>query len=304
MSGKLIRLFLVDGNPNGLRTVEISNMTIYATIFPRTKLKEFLSRSESKKPGSYILLGDIIDDRVDEVAENKAISKVAYIGEGAPVQDRLKAHAIGTNQKDFWDEAIVFTSKDDYITKTQIQYLESEMYRLAWEADKVKLENTQTPSKPDLSEVDNSEIKNFLEGAKLILSSIGIDIFESPKDVKNKIGEIKEKIFCFDTKGVHGKMKIEEDKYIVLKGSTAVIENRPSAKSNIINMRADLEEKGIIVKDSENHIFIFQEDYIFNSPSYAAVAISGGHENGRQVWRYGGKNLNQIEAEEISEEDI
>lgn len=32
-SGSLIRLFLVDGNPKGLRTVELSNMTIYATYF-------------------------------------------------------------------------------------------------------------------------------------------------------------------------------------------------------------------------------------------------------------------------------
>ena len=31
--GNLIRLFLVDGSPNGLKTIEISNMTIYTTIF-------------------------------------------------------------------------------------------------------------------------------------------------------------------------------------------------------------------------------------------------------------------------------
>ena len=108
MSGKLIRLFLVDGNPNGLRTIEISNMTIYATIFPRIKLKEFLNRSEAKKPGSYILFGNDI---------NNLTETIAYIGEGDPVSERLKAHASGSSQKDFWNEAIVLTSKDDYITK-------------------------------------------------------------------------------------------------------------------------------------------------------------------------------------------
>lgn len=86
MSGKLIRLFLVDGNPNGLRTLEISNMTIYATMFPRTKLKEFLKRSEAKKPGSYILLGGSLENTTE---------KIAYIGEGEPVESRLKAHAAG-----------------------------------------------------------------------------------------------------------------------------------------------------------------------------------------------------------------
>ena len=80
------------------------------------------------------------------------------------------------------NEAIVFTSKDDYITKTQIQYLESELYRLAYEADKVILDNTQRPSKPNLSEVDNSEMEQFIEAIRLIMSSIGIDILESQKN--------------------------------------------------------------------------------------------------------------------------
>lgn len=89
MSGELIRLFLVDGNPNGLRTLEISNMTIYATIFPRTKLKEFFKRSEAKKPGSYILLGKSLENTTEITA---------YIAEGEPVESRLKAHAAGKNQ--------------------------------------------------------------------------------------------------------------------------------------------------------------------------------------------------------------
>src|SRR5690625_3261892 len=109
-------------------------MTIYTTIFPRTKLKDFLKRNESKKPGCYILLGSSIED------PDKTI---AYIGEGESVDDRLKSHSHGEKQKDFWDEAIVFTSKDDYITKTQIQYLESELYRLVDHAEKSELENNQ-----------------------------------------------------------------------------------------------------------------------------------------------------------------
>ena len=81
VSGKLIRLFLVDGNPKGLRTVELSNMTIYTTIFPRTKLKEFLQREESQKAGCYILLGDELENSSEFEA---------YIGEGENVGNRLR----------------------------------------------------------------------------------------------------------------------------------------------------------------------------------------------------------------------
>lgn len=290
MSGKLIRLFLVDGNPNGLRTIEISNKTIYATIFPRTKLKEFLSRAEAQKPGSYILLGN---------SPENSSETITYIGEGEPVNSRLKAHAAGKNQKDFWNEAIVFTSKDDYITKTQIQYLESEIYRLVVEADKVKVDNAQVPSKPNLSEVDNSEMKDFLEGVKLILSSIGIDILESQKISKSEPDKSVEKIFNYTIKGAVAKMKIEEERFVVLKGSTAVIENQPSAQESTIKMRNGLDRNGVIKKNEDGTFFIFQEDYIFNSPTYAAAAIAGGSVSGRAVWKHNGMNLNQIEESEL-----
>lgn len=118
MEGKLIRLFLVEGIPTGLKTVEVSNMTILGTMFPRTKLNKFLERDAANKPGVYILLGDSIE-KTDET--------IVYVGEGDPVSPRLKSHSIN---KEFWTEAIVFTSKDNYLTKTQIQYLEAEIVRI------------------------------------------------------------------------------------------------------------------------------------------------------------------------------
>lgn len=39
--GKLIRLFMIDDKPDGLRTMEISNMTVKGTIFPRPLFKAF-----------------------------------------------------------------------------------------------------------------------------------------------------------------------------------------------------------------------------------------------------------------------
>lgn len=48
-----------------------------------------------------------------------------------------------------------------------------------------------------------------------------------------------------------------------------------------------------------NDLYEFTDDYIFNSPSYAAAAIAGGSENGRRQWKYNGKNLNDMELEEL-----
>jgi len=45
-----------------------------------------------------------------------------------PVLPRLKDHS---SKEDFWTETIVFSSKDDYLTKTQIKYLEAELCTIA-----------------------------------------------------------------------------------------------------------------------------------------------------------------------------
>lgn len=289
--GKLIRLFLVDGNPTSLKTLEVSNMTIYTTVFPRTKLKEFLNRDESEKPGCYILLGNDFDNPE---------RRLAYVGEGETVSTRLRSHAQGEYQKDFWEQAIVFTSKDDYLTKTQIQYLESEIYSLIQNAEKAHLENSQKPSSPNLSEVDTSEMKQFLNAVRTIMSSIGIDILETERvERKTQPKEEDSIIYQFKIRNALGQMKIEEDKYIVLEGSTAVLNERPSATKSILQMRKNLIKTDVLKKSEQKNIYIFTSDYAFNSPSSAASAISGGNENGRRQWKYEGKSLREIEEQDL-----
>lgn len=292
LSGNLIRLFLVDGNPNGLRTLEISNMTIYTTVFPRIKLKDFLRRKESEKPGCYILLGNNLEEP-DQLS--------AYVGEGESVETRLRSHAKGDRQKDFWNQAIVFTSKDDYITKTQIQYLEAEIYSLMKHANKVSLENNQIPTSPNLSEVDTAEMKQFLNAIRLIMASVGIDILE-PERIDSKSSVEKEEIiYEYKIHDAFGQMKIDDDKYIVLRGSTAVAENRPSASKGIIRIRESLIKSGVLKKVFDKNLYEFTDNFAFSSPSYAASSISGGTENGRRQWKHEGKSLREIEQQEIDD---
>lgn len=283
MSGKLIRLFLVDGKPNGLRTLEISNMTIHSTIFPRTQLDMFAKREAAYKPGVYLLLGTDVDDPEQ---------LVLYVGEGDPVLPRLKSHS---NNKDFWTEAIVFSSKDGYLTKTQIQYLEAELYALAKEAFRTKLDNTQCPTKPNISEVDEAEVSQFLEGIKVILASLNYEFLE-PRILTGSDQSQITKVFELKNKKAIGKMAIMDNKYVVLKGSTAVLENRRSIPSAIAKLRKDLFEAGIIINNGDG-VFTFMQDATFNSPSYAAAAIVAGAANGQKLWKYENKSLKEIEQE-------
>jgi hypothetical protein len=290
VAGRLIRLFLVDGKPDGIRTAEVSNMTLYGTFFPRTELEKFALREVSNKPGVYMISGPDEEDPEE---------KILYIGEGDPVLPRLKNHA---GKKDFWTDAIVFSSKDDYLTKTQIQYLEAELIKLAKEAHRAKLDNGNVPTKPNISEVDKAEVDQFLEGIKLLLLTVGINFLES-RTLAGIESMLPTRVFELMNKNATGKMAIIDNKYVVLKGSTAVLKNRPSIPSFLVKLRQSLVDTGIVV-DKGDGVYTFEKNATFNSPSYAAVAIVGGRANGRKLWKHKGKSLNEIEnSSDISDDE-
>jgi len=48
-----IKLFLIHGSPNGLRTAELSNWSGKSIAAPRTEIPELLKREELGIPGIY-----------------------------------------------------------------------------------------------------------------------------------------------------------------------------------------------------------------------------------------------------------
>ena len=48
MESATIKLFLITGNPNGLRTAELSNWSGKAIAAPRTELADLLNREKTK----------------------------------------------------------------------------------------------------------------------------------------------------------------------------------------------------------------------------------------------------------------
>jgi len=56
VSGKQIKLFLVDGTPGGLTTAEITNWTGHVLSARRSDLADLLKRDEAQHTGVYFLL--------------------------------------------------------------------------------------------------------------------------------------------------------------------------------------------------------------------------------------------------------
>jgi predicted type IV restriction endonuclease len=86
--------------------------------------------------------------------------------------------------------------------------------------------------------------------------------------------------------------------FVVFQGSTAVLEERPSAEiyPYAVAQRKQLIADGTLIdKDS---FLVFTKDAEFSNPSAAAAVIHGGSANGLIAWKTeGGKSLKQLDEQ-------
>ena len=139
-----LRIFVPDGDPDGLRLVEKSNWTGVGVVFNRTNYKSAVSRPEFDKTGIYVLVGSFEDSSLP----------IVYVGEGDPVKDRLNQHC---KKKEFWVWAVFFVSKDNSLNKAYVKHLESRLLKLATTAKQCKLDNNQTSLRPSLSKAETAD---------------------------------------------------------------------------------------------------------------------------------------------------
>jgi hypothetical protein len=285
MSGLVIRTFLVEGDPEGLRTMDLSNATAVGTFFPRPALKDFLGRDPANRPGVYVLFGPE-EDAADSIQR-------IYIGEGDPVGPRLRMHGV---QKDFWTQAAVFTSSDDYLTKTQIQFLEASLIGLTKTTGRATLENGNLPVTPNISEADQAVVETFLSHVLMLLGAAGYRV------LRPRIADVQQgtQHFLMRVKDAEATMVRGVTAYVVLKGSTAVGELVDSARPSTRNARERLIRAGTLIPDGSG-VLRFTKDTEFESPSGGATQVSGRETNGRTSWRLAdGTALGEVEEAETA----
>ena len=280
MSSATIKLFLPYGDPKQLRIAEISNWTGKAVAAPRTDLDALLERDELDSAGVYLLLGTDPETGKDS----------AYIGEAEVIRDRLKQH----KDREFWVSVVTFVSKDENLTKAHVRYLETKLIQEASQVGRFSLENSQT-SNAKLPESDREDMEVFLERIRQLLPVLGSDIL-TPITRPSAGRQTSQSLFC-QIRSAVGKGQRTVNGFVVFKGSTAVLQDRPSAEKYpyVLNLRHRLIEEGALKE--ENGLFVFMKDVEFTSPSAAAAVIHGGSANGLTAWKDDkGRTLKEIEA--------
>ncbi|MCJ8209944.1 GIY-YIG nuclease family protein [Mucilaginibacter sp. RS28] len=279
--GKTIRLFLVEGSPNGMITAELSNWTGKAFKIPRIKVKDYLRRDELHKAGVYILFG-----------KNENNEDAAYIGEGEPVIDRIKSHDI---KKDFWNEVILFVSKDDYLNKASIKYLENRLHNIGQSSRRYDVSTQNTPTKSSVSEAEKAELEEFLANIKLLTATLGHRMFEEITETVSTTDNQDAIFYCKNASGVTAKGSPSTEGFIVFNNSQFVIDYQSSLPESIRNERTKMLQDGILI-ESEEYLKLTR-DYSFSSPSRAAAMILGRSARGPVEWKTErGLQLNQYEV--------
>ena len=278
--GKTIKIFLIDGDPNGRMSCELSNWSGKAYKIPRIKIKECTDREDLISTGVYLLFGKD-DEGKDQV----------YIGEAESIIKRLNQQL---TQKDFWNEAIIFISKDENLNKAHIKYLENRLHDIAKSANRYKGDNSVIPTQSSISEPDRAEMEEFIEYIKMLVNTLGHKVFEEKREFKPKLKQ--ETFFIRAARGADGQGEPTSDGFVVFKNSKAAASIVNSMTPSFTIYRQKLINEGVLVDMGE--YFEFSDDYIFSSPSTAAVLVMGRNANGLTEWKNkAGKTLKEFESE-------
>ncbi len=291
--GKSINLFLMDGDAGGRIKCTLANWTGVAYKIPRTALDKCKERDDLKQSGVYFLFG--ISDETGK--------GVVYIGQagarknGEGILNRLQEHK-RSPEKDYWTEAIVFTTSNNSFGPTEISYLENRFCNLAIEANRYEVKNGNDPTSGNITEEKESEMEEFIDYAEVIMGTLGHKLFEpiSKPTVKKQDGfTISE-----DTVRLHLERTIKNvgrveasgtqttEGFVVLQGSHISLVDDDTIPSVIKERRkkALIDEQGIL-----------QEDMLFTSPSYAAMFVIGKSANGLTSWKNtNGQTLKSLES--------
>lgn len=289
--GKSINLFLMDGDPSGRIKCTLANWTGVAYKIPRTELKKCKERNDLSQSGVYFLFG----------TSDKTGKNMVYIGQagvrknGEGILYRLQEHKRNP-EKDYWTEAVVFTTSNNSFGPTEISYLENRFFNLITDAKRYIVKNSNDPTLGHITEEKESELEEFIDYAKIVMGTLGHKVFESLLQTSasivgnDSLSIPDDQLFYIKRSGANAKCKLTNEGVVVLMGSVIRKDIVPSCPNYVISFR---EEN----KENINDKFILQKDILFRSPSGASAFVLGASSNGNTEWKNkDGKSIKEVES--------
>ncbi len=283
----------MDGEATGRIKASMANWTGLAYKIPRTLLEESRDRQDLKQNGVYFLFG----------TSDETGGSIVYVGQagsrktGEGMLTRLFEHKRDAD-KDYWTEAVVFTTANNTFGPTEISYLENRFCNMAIDAKRYEVKNGNDPSPGNVTEEKESELEEYVDNAKILMGALGHKVFEPivAKDREAEIisEEINEPTLYLARKDARAKGRQTREGFVVLAGSVISSETTPSCPEHVLRIRNAARTKGLI---NDNNMLV--EDILLSSPSTAAGFAGGASLNGNVMWKtIDGIKLGDLEENE------
>lgn len=171
---KTINLLLYNGSLNGVISIEDSSWNsgeLYSA--PRNSVSDLLKTDACSKYGVYLLLSQ----------------DMVYIGQSFDLSKRINQHLSGKN---WWESAVILTTKDDSLTHSDIDYLENVLIDKAFKIERLDCDNKKKGNPPKVDKFRKVVLEQYLEEALFLMQLIGINVFSDnvqkvPKTAKPHI---------------------------------------------------------------------------------------------------------------------
>ncbi len=278
-NSKNFNLYLMDGDVTGRIKCTLANWTGLAYKVPRSYLDKCKDRQDLKQSGVYFLFGKN-DNGEDEVYIGQA--GIRKNGEGVlfRVAEHLKDEA-------YFSDAVMLTTQNNSFGPTEISYLENRFTNMAISTARFNVRNGNDPNPGNVTEEKESELEDFVEYSKMVLSVLVYKVFVPlVKSTVEDIVEENEELTLYLSRKSKKSNRIIEAKcmrtnegFVVLKDSMIEEIDSRAIPKGIKDIREKCRATDEIIDGR------LTKNYLFNSPSYAAAFVLGMHTNGKTDWK-------------------
>lgn len=157
-----IEMLLSNGTLSGLIRAESGQWKGVMLCAPRESFYLLSNQREASFAGIYLLLSQ----------------EKVYIGQASGLLKRTKEHDNSSLQKDWWEKVVLFSTKDNWLSRTYIDYLESVLIEKAREAGSLEVENKKSGNSSIISVFDEIKLNDYIKGAMLMVELIGENVFK------------------------------------------------------------------------------------------------------------------------------
>jgi hypothetical protein len=269
MAKKIEIYQLEDGEPSP-KIIHIPGKSLSVIYCPSASLRFWMNKlNEFNGGGVYILKYDPTDDA--------NYSEKVYVGESEQLKGRLSNH-YSDEYKDFKECITIISTRENELTKAHIKNMESKLYKIVSDYRNAELFQ-KVPTESKLSPSDQIIVDEFIELLKIILPLCGFNCLIPTTIDSNNINNLLK--YTIKRKDIEATMVIENNNYIILKGSTARITENEFRSKKLINKL--LNNNSIKISDDKK-TYLFLENTIFASSSSAASIALGANVSGNESW--------------------